>query len=688
MVQLVIACQNVFTVTRGVPIQFDRGGIVTDPRTSASIEIPPYTLKEDVEVNVITLDSSSQIDRIDHDCGVDIQPGETFPDVSGFVPATNVVRYEVQPCGNLAFGPGSAITLPLLRSRFPNGLPIGTSLRLFELAKIDGQLMFLNTGIEAKVTGPGRSRGFGDFVVVPDIQVFSTFAVFQSVGASAEPSALTQLPGGRQLYFPVINQQARRRTRISIANPDPSAALNVTFTAYNEAGAIAGTQSRLIAANRQAVYQVSDLFPSLVNGTVVAVGQGGAMTGSYEVADDFSAPTTLAGADAIQQPYPALIFPVVKSVSGSFTDIHLFNPNPIPVSLRLAGFTSMGARIDPMNAGGRPIDSLALPPLGTLIVSSAALSSVYDVRLPFNNLDGGCVIVQTTDGQAVLGGEIFSEMMSGQRPLTALNGLRSPSGCLASTVDPFGCHTDDSPASAVASSIRQHTLYAMYMEADPAESLVRLINISDQPARVALSVFSESNQYRATSPTTGFTMVGPHQIMQASIRSLFGFNPAPGYIRVEDKDSAFVGSLINRVSGRYTTAVPVVPDDPRVSQTMTNTFFSRVQLDPETANPRMLTGLLIFNPNNNPLRLTITVTDAGGATRTSPAQTIPGRGSYVDVRRSLSVLFPDFFIRNGFVQVQVTSALEPGMGGRIMPVATYRSSNYVSTVLSQTKQPE
>jgi hypothetical protein len=679
-----------FTVTvrapgEGILVRRDTGGTVTELPTGASIEIPAFTLNADALVRVLSLDSLAKLSQSDNGCGATIEPGETLPAVSGFVRATQVIRYEAQPCETLAFGPGARITLPLLRSRFPNGLPIGSSLRLFELARSGGQLVFLDTGIMARVTRPGRSPGFGDFVTVPDIQVFSTFAVFQPVNSSTEALTITQQPMSGRLYFPVITQQSDQQTRISIANPDSAAALNVTFTAYNEVGTVMGTQSRTVAANRQASFLVSDLFPGFTGGAIVAVGQGGAMTGFYEIADNLQSPTMLGGAAGIQTPQQAIIFPIIKSLGGGFTEVRVFNPNASPASITLAGFTASGNRIHPTNMAGQRPDTIMLPPFGTLVVSSREPPSTYDVRLDFANLEGGYIIVRTTDGQAVVGGEIFGEMATGQQILGVLNGLLFPSGCLTSTTDPCACHVDTSPESSVPSAIRQHTLYATHFEDSPAEAILYLVNVSDRPTPMAISAFNEQGQFLKTVPPKDYMTVNPHQVVQASVVSLFGFNPGAGYMRVEDPNSSLVGCVINRVSGKYLTAVPLVPDDPRLTQMPTSTFFSRIQLDPASANPRLTTGMLIFNRNNNPIQFMITVTDAGGTTRQSPVQTLAARGTYVRVRQSLSALFPS--ISSGFARVQVTALPGPGQGGRLIPVVVYRSNNVVSSVPQQDRQP-
>jgi hypothetical protein len=218
------------------------------------------------------------------------------------------------------------------------------------------------------------------------------------------------------------------------------------------------------------------------------------------------------------------------------------------------------------------------------------------------------------------------------------------------------------------------------LENTPAESILYLVNVSDRPAPLAFSAFSELGQFRATVPATGFMTINPHQVFQMSVVELFGFNPSPGYVRVEDPNSAFVGGIINRISGRYGTAVPIIPDDPRLAQTATTTAFSRLELMSGTT-----TGMVILNPNNNPLGFTIKATDENGIARESPPQMVAPRGTFARV--SVGVLFPNIFVRSGFAQVQVTTEPGPGMGGHVIPVAVYRSGTVVSTVPPQNKQP-
>ncbi len=675
------------------------GGMVVDPRTGAGTEIPPDTLKAPAEVSVITLDSASQIGQIDNNCDVPIRMNERIPDFPGFVRVSQVVRYEVQPCGTIAFGPGTRITLPLLLP-----LPIiGVPLRLLQLGRSGGELVFRETDIPARVAiQPGIPLPapplFGNAATVPDIQVFGTFAafipsgnatlVFPPAGRSdhpVEPVALTQQAGSQRLYFPVIGQTGGRQTRLSLANPDPSLSVSVRFTAYGEGGTFLGSPSRTISPNRQSTFLVSELFPTFTSGAIMAEHLGsGTMTGFSEIADNFAVPTMLGGAEAVGAPAPALFFPVIRALGGGFTEIHIFNPTAAPVNFRLAGFTSSGFRINPTNLSGLALNTIMLPPFGTLILSNSAPSLTYGVRLDFATLDGGYVVVQTTDGQALTGGELFGEFVGGQPTVAVLNGAPFPVGCLTSASDPFACHVDTSPESTTPSAIRRYTSYATHFENSPAESFIYLINATDAPTPVALSAFSELGQFRASFPSSDFLMLNPHQVFQASLPSLFGFDVGAGYVRVEYQSSSVVGATILRdaVTGRYLTAAALMADDPLQTQTPTTTWFSRLQLNSASA-PQQTTGMSVFNPNNNSVQFRISITDASGTTRQSPVQSIAARSMFVRVRQSLSTLFPNINISSGFAQVQVTSLPGPGMGGRAIPVAVYRSANVVSLATSQ-----
>jgi hypothetical protein len=570
---------------------------------------------------------------------------------------------------------------------------------LYELTRFGGRLTFLDTGINARVTGPGRSAGRGDFVIAPDIQVFSTFAAFMPASRSdslfsdvtewdteTNLQTPTQQPTGR-LYFPALNQANNRQARISIANPETSGNLNVTFTGYNEAGAVIRTQSRTVNANRQSSFLISQLFPGFTSGMIVAEGRGAAMTGFFEIADSFTPPTALAGAEGVAAPPSALLFPIIKSAGGGFTEVRVSNPNASAVTIKLAGFTSAGARVNPTNASGQPLGAIMLPPFGTLALSSTGPPGA--VQLGLNLLDGGSIVVQAMGGAGVVGGELFGEVIDGQRTLAVLNALPYPVGCLPSTTDPCACHVDTTVASPTPSAVRQHTQYAIHFEENPSQSVLYFVNASDSPAPLALSAFSEAGQFRASSPARGFMTLNPHQVFQATATSLFGFNPAPGYVRVEDPNSSFVGAVINRV-GRSVTVVPLSPDDPRSVQTATNTYFSRIQLDPANSDPRLTTGLLVFNQNNNTLQLVITVTDSRGSARRSQ-QTLAARGVFTRARQSLNALFPNVNLNDSYAQVEVTGAIEPGAGGRAIPLAVYRVISMGSTVVSavppQNRQP-
>ncbi len=681
----------------------EQGGTASDPQTGAAIIIPPHTLKGSTTVNVLTLNSRDQIGQVDNNCGVPIQPRDVLPGVPGFDQVTEIVRYEATPCGAVTFGPGARLLLPVLRSRFPLGFPIGDPrpLRLFELVRLNRRLVFLDTGIPAKVTPENsRSPAFGDFVTIPDIQVFGTFAVFTPSNSlhrsprTRQPAQQIELADTAQqaslgrLFFPIVSQINGRQTRISIANPDTMTALNVMFTAYRENGALVGTQLRTVDVNRQASYLISSLFPNLTSGAIVAERLSGrAMTGFSEISDNFGTPGMLGGTEGIQRPQSTLVFPVVRSSAQAFTEVHVFNPNPSSVSLTVSGYTATGARVAATNPGGQPLGSVTLAPFAKIIVSSQGSPS--QVQLNFGRLDGGYIFVQAIGGPLVTGGEISGELIFGQMSLALLNSLPFPTGCLISASDPGGCHVDTPGMSSVPSALHQHTLYAGYFETNPAQSTLYLVNASDSPAALAFSAFSELGQFRGAFPPTGFLTIGPHQVFQAAVSELFGFNPSPGYIRVEDQNSTFVGGLMNRntSSSRFVSLIPLVPDDPRLAQIATTTFFSRVQLDPANSNPRQTTGMLILNPNNNPVQFRINLVDSAGRIQQSSVQTLVARGMFTRVQQSLITLFPNLNLSSGFANLLVTTVLEPGMGGRLIPTAAYRLPNVVSTVSSQDSQP-
>lgn len=686
----------------GTTITPEQGGTVTDPRRGSAIIIPPNTLRVTATVRVLTLDTLDQ--PINNDCGVPIRSNEVLPEVPGFERVTEVVRYEASPCGAVAFGPGARLLLPLIQQRFPTGLPIRNTapFRLFELSRRNGRLQFLDTGIAAKLTSEGgTNRTRGNFVTVPDIQIFGTFAAFSEApqkkqsGSEGDESTVTEATSAVEqsdpirLYFPVISQSGGRTTRISIANPDPSANVDIVFRAYRDNGMLAGTQLRTVNANRQASFLVSDLFPTLTSGAIIAERQaGGLMTGFYEIADSFTAPTRLSGAEAITQFQSTLLFPVVKSLNQVFTEVHVFNPHTSPVNITLSGFTAAGTRVPATNAIDQPLATISLSPLGKLIVYSDGSTSDPNVRLDFNNLDGGYVFVQA-NALPITGGELFGEMIAGQMTLALLNSLPFPRGCLPSSTDPCGCQVGDPATSPVPSSLHQHTMYAPYFESDPAGSIIYLVNVSEHPAELGFRVYGEDGQFRASFPPTGFLTVLPHQVFQADPTSIFGFNPSPGYVRIEDQNSAFVGGLLNRNTspGRFATVIPLIPDDPQTTQIPTSTYFSRVQIDPASANPRQTTGMLVMNPTLNSVQFRIRITTPTGQLRQSSVLTAPALGAYTLTRLSLATLFSGLTVNGGFANVLVTTVPGPGQGGRVIPVATYRTSQLVSTVQQQNPQP-
>jgi hypothetical protein len=288
-------------------------------------------------------------------------------------------------------------------------------------------------------------------------------------------------------------------------------------------------------------------------------------------------------------------------------------------------------------------------------------------------------------GQAVVGGEVFGEVIAGQRTLAMLNAGTFPLGCSPSTTDPCACHVDMTPESQTPSAVRRYSAYGTYFEDSPATSFIYLVNVTDSASQVALSAFSEVGLYRGAYPRSGFLTLQPHAVFQASITSLFGYSPGAGYIRLEYQSSSVIGAVLNRdsVNGRYLTATPLTPDEPENSQSLTDTFFSRIQVDP--GNPRATTGLLVFNPNNNTVRFVVAVTDANGLGYTSPVQVLAARGAFTVTRLSLAALFPG--ITSGFARVRVTTEPAAGSSARLIPLAVYRANTVVSAVSDQSKQP-
>jgi hypothetical protein len=268
-----------------------------------------------------------------------------------------------------------------------------------------------------------------------------------------------------------------------------------------------------------------------------------------------------------------------------------------------------------------------------------------------------------------------------------LNGLMLPAGCLLLKPTEAACHVDESPTSSVPQAANQHTLYALGFENSPARAEFVVVNVGDVDAPVAFTAYAEDGMYRATWPTsTAFRNLRPSEVLRMSIQDMFGFNPAPGYVRIEDADSSLVGGVITSdpSSNRYKTALPFFPDRPQLTQISSQSFLSRIHIDPSSANPRVDTGLTILNPNENELSLAITVRSSAGQPDTK-SQTIVERGMLNRMRPSVSVLFAE--ARDGYIEVLVTNKLGTGEGGRVFVVGAYRSRDSISSFIEQTKSP-
>jgi hypothetical protein len=644
----------------GAPVRVETGGtVVDDAGTGAAATFAAFTLKTDTVVSIDVLAME--------------------PSVTGFTPVSQVVQYASNPPGAVAFSPGIDLVFPL-RPEFRGTFPPGARLRLFQLAA--SGVAFQDTGIEAEVIESS------DFAITVGVEVFGTYTLFLPRGQQIQPSVVRgpwslvrgeeqmttdngqRTNDNRRLYFPVIDQRLGHQTRLSLANPDRSQARTVTLTAFDDEGTVQGIQSVVTPAGQPLSRLLSDVFPGLRSGAIVAQADG-VVTGFYEIADNFTAPQMLDGAEAVVTPLSAMVFPLIRAAGGASTEIHLFNPNEGAVQVRLAAFRSDGSRVTLTR------DMLILEPQQGMISSSARIASF---SLPFPQLEGGCLFVESYGGSGIVGTEVVEEVVSGQRNLAILNGVGVPSGCAPSGAGE--CRGDASvpPAS------RQHSAHIIHLESDPIEAEVILANVSESDARVAFSAFDATSRFLGSQPrgVGAFLVLRPHQVIRQSVRSLFGFNPGQlgGYLRIEDPDSAVVGAVVNRdgAAGRFLTALPLVPDLAQQGQEVTDAFFSRLQIE---AGAGVETGAFIVNPNNNAVRFKFTVIDATGAA-TESTQTVIGRGTFIRTRPSLRVLFPN--ASSGYFRIEVEADPRPGTSERLVPYATYRSANYLSAVPPQLRE--
>jgi hypothetical protein len=713
--------------TPGQSVSAQSGGTVSDQRTGTSATIPRRTLKVNAKVKVLPLDSAALLDRVDRSCDVPLTSKDTFPEVRGFTRLTHVARFEVQPCGAVAFGPGMTLKLPLL-TQFRGKLPIGFPLRLFQLNRgKDGNLMFLDTRITIKVFS-----GFitGNFAIVPAVQPFGTYAGFVATGnlpklqqAGMDVAALgpegtvfdAAANGGGRLFFPVVvGDPAGRKTRLSIANPDPTNPITVTLTSYDSTGNVLHTETLApILGGRQTTVEASTLFPGATkSGAVVAETAAGAMTGFYEVADSYDTPGYWASAEAVKTPLSTLIFPVVEAGATSFTEIHLFQSDAMcdsslgTIAVRLTAFNAAGVVSDLKYPDGTSTSSpvsVAVNPCGRLVVASdAAPITTKDIVIP-TELDGGYVVAQAADGHTLVGTELFGVSLgAGKQSLAMLNGSSFPSGCALSSPDNFSCQAD----AAVAEASKQRTLYAPYFESGAVAELI-VVNTSNTAAMLGLSAFDSLGAYLSQYPndvTNPFLTLTPNQVMTIRLTGMpgtpvFPFTTPTAYVRVEDPDSALVGVLIIRdsMTSKYKTVIPLVPDVPELAQTDSDTFLTRIQLDTTSTVPtspvRVTTGFVILNPNNNSVPFTVYLKENNGRTRTS-VQSVITRGVFNRARTSSTVLFSISSKVEGTIEVKSTASLIPGIAGRLIVIGIYRSirksdqaTAVMSTVMEQTKSP-
>ncbi|HXF05653.1 MAG TPA: Ig-like domain-containing protein [Blastocatellia bacterium] len=674
----------------GTPVDFTQGATVTDPQTGASTEIPPYTLKEDATISIVVdpsdLGSSGEENRRLESLRYSgsLPSGDSFPSVEGMVRVTRVVRFEVDPPGLTAFGPGMKISLPLL-SEHVGRLPQGTTLRLFQLAlRSDGreeEPVFVDTGIPAVVSTRGI---FGPTVAIsPDVQTFGTYAAFQEISAqgvnlSAAPVRQDQ---GSQLIFPIVEQSGERASRLSLANMNVAEPTTVELHAYTPTGDLYRTVSRMIPAGQAAAFLVSDLFPGFSTGAIIARAEAGPIHGQIEIADDFSRPGVLAAGDAVTTVPSALVFPVIATSSGRFTEIHLFNPFDEPVSVIIKAFDRERKPVTLTNSAGESLTVVKIPPHGKVVAACSGSgcerrTQAQDVVIPLDRLDGGYVLAFGDDpSKGVVGAELFGETTGGRRTLTMVASGPLPRGCVIRGVTATGCRVSEDPLDPafVPDVARQHTLYAPHFEDSPATAEIVLVNVSDVTVPAAFTAFREDGSFRASYPASGFFLLEPHQVVRLPVQTLLGFNPAPGYVRVEDPLSALVGALINQrtTSPPYLSAIPLIADDPQIAQSPSVLFLSRIQLDPTATIPRLTTGLVVFNPGNNANPFAAIVRSGDGRTNRVD-QSVTKRGVLTRWRGSLSVAYPT--VREGILEIRSTKPETAGETRRLIVVGIYRAT--------------
>jgi hypothetical protein len=674
------------------PVRADMGGTVMDDAgTGAAVTVAEDALKTDTVVTIEVATPTKRLLQIDNDCDAPLSSIPLDLSVAGFERVSDIVRYASEPCGAVAFSPGMDLTFPM-QPAFRRRFPPNTALRVFQLVQTEAEPAFRDTGIEAEVTGAG------DFAIAAGVEVFGTFALFVSVGQNVSWSVVRgpwsvahgspeRTPDSKQkttyngqqttdsglLFFPVIEQRSGRATRLSLANPDRDHDRTVVLTALNDDGTNHGTRRLVLSKNQQTDRLVSDLFPGLRSGTIMAEADG-PVTGFYEMADNFAAPRMLDGAEAIRAPMSAMVFPLIRTSAGASTEIHLFNPGEAAVQVRLTAFRSDGSRV----ALNKDQQLMIIESRQGAVTSSAVRSPVTP---PFSQFDGGTLYVETVGGGGMVGAEVIEEVLAGERNLAIVNAVELPAGCVPTGTG--SCRIDES----VPAAARQHSGFAVHLEADPVLAEAVLVNISDRDARVALSALDSTGRFLGSQPrgVGQFFVLRPQAVMRQPVRSLFGFNPGQtgGYLRVEDPDSAVVGVIINRdaMQRKFLTALPLATDLAQQGREVTEALFSRIQID--SAAPGAQTGLFILNPNSNAVRLKIIAVDGTGAIRES-SQTLVGRGSFLRARLSLSVLFPG--LTSGYCIVEAQPDPTPATGERLIPFVLYRSTEYLSAVPQQRRQ--
>ena len=466
---------------------------------------------------------------------------------------------------------------------------------------------------------------------------------FLKTDSTAKPWFLSPEQGeNTALIFPALvarqgnlyDSSNNTSTGLAIANLDETEA-NLALTAFNQAGApISGAG---ITNPKSLTLPPGTQFPR-IDYEVFGAGFSGVdrpgwfrldstsrkIAGFFEIFN--GSLTILDGVDVSARPMSALIFTYVEA--GGFMEIHVVNPNAVPVAVTLNLLDSNGVLRGPPAV--RTLD-----PYGVLVESLAGLFP--------QTTDQSSDYVRVT---ASMGVASFALLGKADMYLKAMNGQDVTTGAT--------------------------TLYSpQYAVGGGWRSTLAIVNLDPDPGQVTLVLMDRNGRPLGNSRSMDIQGGGKIQIDAQDFFVTPDEGLKEGYVVISSSGVALCGSVSFGDAGghRFASELPLVAD------LQQQVIFSQIASD-----PTWYTGLAIVNPHQEPVPCTLEVHDAAG-TRIGLRELILQAGQ--SMSRLLTEYVPalgSMSLTSGYIRL---SAARP-----VASFAVYGSQDALSAVPPQAMREE